>query len=73
MAYHLNVNYEDHEDLEGAATVAQAMGSEADSVERLARNLVRPLRQQAGLSECGNVQQPGDIVAGHTRGDASSC
>ena len=39
MAYHLNVNRESGEGIVGAAKVAQAMGSNADSVERLARIL----------------------------------
>ena len=39
MAYHLNVNREDGEGINGAAKVAQAMGSNADSIERLARIL----------------------------------
>ena len=39
MAYHLNVNRENGEGITGAAKVAQAMGSNADSIERLARIL----------------------------------
>ena len=39
MAYHLNVNRENGEGIAGAAKVAQAMGSNADSIERLARIL----------------------------------
>ena len=39
MAYHLDTNREDGGGVEGAAAVARAMGSDAESVERLARIL----------------------------------
>ena len=39
MAYHLDTSREDGEGLGGAARVALAMGSAADSAERLARIL----------------------------------
>ncbi len=39
MTYHLDTNREDGGGVEGAATVARAMGSNAESVERLARIL----------------------------------
>ncbi len=39
MAYHLDPNREDGGGIEGAAGVARAMGSDAESVERLARIL----------------------------------
>ncbi len=39
MAYHLDTNREDGGGVEGAAVVARAMGSNAESVERLARIL----------------------------------
>ena len=39
MAYHLDTNREDGGGVEGAAAVARAMGSNAESVERLARIL----------------------------------
>ena len=39
MAYHLDPNREDGAGIDGAATIARAMGSNAESVERLARIL----------------------------------
>ena len=39
MAYHLDPSREDGDGIDGAATVVRAMGSNAESVERLARIL----------------------------------
>ena len=39
MTYHLDPNREDGAGIDGAATIASALGSNADSVERLARIL----------------------------------
>ena len=50
MAYHLDPSREDGGGIDGAAVVARAMGSDAESVERLARAMTCILSMKTSVS-----------------------